>query len=266
MPWWSVRGKEKPPELDLIPAQRVRSSRLSESNRRPIQQWQASDMTVPEPFSVVVLKKRIREALADSNFLNWDQFEEVAMGYGVDAQLRGEAGRGITYRMMRDDGTGRDEWLEEGSAGDRTRASRLGTEFMMEAVERSIQRNAMLRAQRYTQVPAVASQRRAEPSRVAVVLRGILDDPSDEFGASMDAPDGGGAHRGNDEGEGGLERPAITPRREADSPVSEPLDIAPDCSEVPAPNEYEHRRRQLFQRLAAKGLTDEPDSGGREFG
>ncbi|GAA1152297.1 hypothetical protein [Nesterenkonia lutea] len=227
-------------------------------------QWQASDKTVPEPFSVAVLKQRIRATLADGNFLNWDQFEEVAMGYGVDAELRGEGGRGITYRMMRDDGTGRDEWLEEGSVGDRRRASKLGTEFMMDAVERAIQQNARQRALLLNGVRQPSVPPRAAPSRVAVLLQGILDDSGDEAVASMQAP---GEQRGDGEDHGPVQLPmrvSCPDRRNSESP--EETELAPASSEAPAPTGYEQHRQQLTQRLAAKGLREELDSHGPEFG
>lgn len=114
------------------------------------QAWEAGDCTEPEPFSVAVLKHRIREALAEESFTDLEAFFDVAISHGVLADERGQGGRGITYAMMRDDGL-RSEWLEV-SPGDRRRASKLGRDFMMDAVEEAIERNKALEAVRAKQV------------------------------------------------------------------------------------------------------------------
>lgn len=114
------------------------------------QAWEAGDGTEPEPFSVAVLKHRIREALAEESFTHLEAFLDVAISHGVLADERGQGGRGITYAMMRDDGLS-GEWLEV-SPGDRRRASKLGRDFMMDAVEEAIERNKALEAVRAKQV------------------------------------------------------------------------------------------------------------------
>lgn len=108
-----------------------------------------------EPFSVAVLKDRIHEALADESFTHLDGFLDVAISHSVLAEECGQGGREITYAMMRDGGTG-GEWLEV-SPSDQRLASRLGKDFMMDAVEEAIERNLALEAGRAKQSQATAS-------------------------------------------------------------------------------------------------------------
>lgn len=113
------------------------------------QAWEAGDKSSPEPFSVAVLKQRIRAALADERSLSWDRFVETAYEYGVDVENRGDNKRGIGYVMMRQSDALDDDadYLPQAKS-DRRRASTLGRDFMMDAVEEAIQRNRELSAQR----------------------------------------------------------------------------------------------------------------------
>ncbi len=109
------------------------------------QAWEASRVpgepfAEDEPFSVAVLKSRVREALADGTFTTFDEFAEVAGQHGVQADERGQKHRGITYTMLREQEPHGDDWRDT-APGDRRRASRLGADFMMAAVEAAIARN-----------------------------------------------------------------------------------------------------------------------------
>ncbi len=121
------------------------------------QAWEAGDKSSPEPFSVAVLKQRIRAALADERSLSWDRFVETAYEYGVDVENRGDNKRGIGYVMMRQsDALDPDADYLPQAKSDRRRASTLGRDFMMDAVEAAIQRNRELSAQRQA-APAVSA-------------------------------------------------------------------------------------------------------------
>lgn len=101
--------------------------------------WEA-DKRGPEPFSVAVLKQRVRDSLADVTFTGWDAFANVALSHRVLVERRGERGRGITYTMLRDRDAAGDETLPVATS-DRRRASRLGTDFTMAAIDSAIERN-----------------------------------------------------------------------------------------------------------------------------
>ena len=131
------------------------------------QAWEAGDKSSPEPFSVAVLKQRIRAALADERSLSWDRFVETAYEYGVDVENRGDNKRGIGYVMMRQSDALDDDadYLPQAKS-DRRRASTLGRDFMMDAVEAAIQRNRELSAQRQA-APAVSAAPAIEQEAVA---------------------------------------------------------------------------------------------------
>lgn len=131
------------------------------------QAWEAGDKSSPEPFSVAVLKQRIRTVLADETFTSWQTFEELAYEHGVDVEIRGESGRGIGYVMMRQsDALDPDADYLPQAKSDRRRASTLGRDFMMDAVEAAIQRNRELSAQRQA-APVVTAAPAIEPETVA---------------------------------------------------------------------------------------------------
>lgn len=136
---------EYPQEGTTKSAEKVEKSELRGLAKH--QQWEAGDRKEPEPFSVAVLKSRIRSALADESFTTFDEFVDVADDHDVEAEQRGESGRGITYAMLRLERWEKDEYLPV-SKSDRRRASKLGRDFMMDAVEAAIQRNLALAKQR----------------------------------------------------------------------------------------------------------------------
>lgn len=122
------------------------AEKLEKSELRALakyQSWEADGRAGAEPFSVAVLKRRVRDALASESFTSWEGFEETALDLGVDVEQRGEKGRGISYAMLRDDGN--EDFLPISNA-DKRKASTLGRDYMMDAVERAIHRNLALHA------------------------------------------------------------------------------------------------------------------------
>ncbi len=144
------------------------------------QVWEAGDKSGPEPFSVAVLKQRIRTVLADETFTSWQTFEELAYEHGVDVEIRGESGRGIGYVMMRQsDALDPDADYLPQAKSDRRRASTLGRDFMMDAVEAAIQRNRELSAQR--QVASVAPAVPVPAIEQEVVAEAAVEAPVPSF-------------------------------------------------------------------------------------
>ena len=144
------------------------------------QLWEAGDKSGPEPFSVAVLKQRIRTVLADETFTSWQTFEELAYEHGVDVEIRGESGRGIGYVMMRQsDALDPDADYLPQAKSDRRRASTLGRDFMMDAVEAAIQRNRELSAQR--QVASVAPAVPVPAIEQEVVAEAAVEAPVPSF-------------------------------------------------------------------------------------
>lgn len=136
------------------------AEKLEKSELRALakyQSWEADGRPGAEPFSVAVLKRRIRDALASESFTSWEGFEETALDLGVDVEQRGEKGRGISYAMLRDDGS--EDFLTI-SNSDKRKASTLGRDYMMDAVERAIQRNLALHAK---PVPVVKTKATTAP-------------------------------------------------------------------------------------------------------
>lgn len=136
------------------------AEKLEKSELRALakyQSWEADGRPGAEPFSVAVLKRRIRDALASETFTSWEGFEETALDLGVDVEQRGEKGRGISYAMLRDDGS--EDFLPI-SNSDKRKASTLGRDYMMDAVERAIQRNLALHAK---PVPVVKTKATTAP-------------------------------------------------------------------------------------------------------
>lgn len=113
--------------------------------------WEADGKQGKEPFSIAILKQRIREALAEESFTSFEEFADVADEHDVDVEQRGEGGRGISYGMVSQSENEVDQHL----SGTR-RASKLGRDFQMDAVEEAIERNKTLQAQQQTQ-PAVSA-------------------------------------------------------------------------------------------------------------
>lgn len=159
------------------------------------QAWEAS--RVPgepfeedEPFSVAVLKSRVREALADGSFTTFDEFAEVAGQHGVQADERGQKHRGITYTMLREKEPHGDDWRDT-APGDRRRASRLGADFMTAAVEAAIARNleAQKQAQATTALPAPAPSPSVPTKGEKPTGKAVREDPA----TSATAPGNGTA-------------------------------------------------------------------------
>lgn len=115
--------------------------------------WEADGQgTEVEPFSVAVLKQRLKAALADTSYTDLDGFREVCLANGLDVEQRGAKGRGLVYEMRRRDVDG--EYIEA-SNSDRRRAGTLGRFAMMDAVEQAMERNVELaREQQQTAKPA----------------------------------------------------------------------------------------------------------------
>lgn len=143
--------------------------------------WEAGDKSEPEPFSVAVLKQRIRAALADERSLSWDRFVETAYEYGVDVENRGDNKRGISYVMMRQsDALDPDADYLPQAKSDRRRASTLGRDFMMDAVEAAIQRNRELSAQRQA-APVVTAPKPVAAIEQEVVAEAAVAAPVPSF-------------------------------------------------------------------------------------
>ena len=126
-----------------------------------------------EPFSAIVLQDRIDAALADESFTDFAGFVDVCKQHSVDAQQRGEKGRGISYRMIRVDQDGK---RIRGSNGDIRRASKLGSDFMMDAVEAAIQRNIALQKVAPVVAPAVVPS--VTPSSAAATAPAQKTEPT----------------------------------------------------------------------------------------
>lgn len=94
----------------------------------------------PEPFSVAVLKQRVKSAMRDARSIDFDSFVEVAREHRVDVELR-PGTRGLAYVMLDEAG----EPVAEGTRA-RRRASTLGSDFMLDAVEAHCAENDALEA------------------------------------------------------------------------------------------------------------------------
>ncbi len=158
------------------------------------QAWEASRVpgeafAEDEPFSVAVLKSRVREALADGTFTTFDEFAEVAGQHGVQADERGQKHRGITYTMLREKEPHGDDWRDT-APGDRRRASRLGADFMMAAVEAAIARNleAQKQAQATLPAPAPAPSPNVPNKGEKPTDKAVREDPATSATAAVTPP------------------------------------------------------------------------------
>lgn len=111
--------------------------------------WDAGGRQGKEPFSVAVMRQQIEDALQETNFTTFEEFTDTARAYDLDVQRRGEGGRGISYGLHTLDEHGEPQLL----SNSKRRASKLGTNYMMEAVERAAQRNQTMQTQTQTQQP-----------------------------------------------------------------------------------------------------------------
>lgn len=158
------------------------------------QAWEASRVpgeafAEDEPFSVAVLKSRVREALDDGTFTTFDEFAEVAGQLGVQADERGQKHRGITYTMLREKEPLGDDWRDT-APGDRRRASRLGADFMMAAVEAAIARNleAQKQARATLPAPAPAPSPNVPTKGEKPVDKAVREDPVTPAAAAVTPP------------------------------------------------------------------------------
>ncbi len=144
-------------DLEQVNTLKKRGSIPEKSEERALKKyntWEKNPVG-DEPFSVAILKDRIRLALQDDSFVSLKDYFRVLERYGVNGRQRGEGGRGITYRMLRIDAAGNPI---VGSRGDIRRASKLGADFMMQSVDDAIERNRLLQQQKAQMVaPTVAS-------------------------------------------------------------------------------------------------------------
>lgn len=153
------------------------------------QQWDADGRGGAEPFSVAIMKQRIRELLADERFQDFDSFAEVAKEYSLDVVQRGEKGRGISYQLWTLDEDGN----KTTSPAQRRRASRLGADFSMNAVEAAIQRNVQLQSQQQTAVQAQPAQSAQKASTTSwkddlrAKLKSSMEEASDYLAAGREA-------------------------------------------------------------------------------
>lgn len=159
--------------------------------------WEANGREGDEPFSVGVLKHRIRETLAEESFTDLESFSEAARENGVDVQQRG---KGITYAMLRH--SGEDEEWRPIASSDVRRSSKLGRDFEKAAIEQAAERNRGLEQHSRLDVrlldgieESLADKRSIDVDSYESVLkenRIAFDHASDDWAyASMDEP---GAH------------------------------------------------------------------------
>lgn len=108
--------------------------------RREESEVQGIAFSEPEPFSVAVLKQRVKQAMRDPRSTGFDAFVEVAKEHRVDVELR-PGTRGLAYVMLDEAG----EPVAEGTRA-RRRASTLGSGFMLDTVEAQCAENDALEA------------------------------------------------------------------------------------------------------------------------
>ena len=102
------------------------------------EQWLANGKQGSEPFSVAVIKSRIREAQQDPRSVSFEAYAEVLAKRGVRVERRGEKNAGLTYEMVLSDGKGA---TLDPQPAHRRRASKLGRDFMLGAVKQACERN-----------------------------------------------------------------------------------------------------------------------------
>lgn len=102
------------------------------------EQWLANGKQGSEPFSVAVMKSRIREAQLDPRSVSFEAYAEVLAKRGVRVERRGQDHPGLTYEMVLSDGKG---GTVDPQPAHRRRASKLGRDFMLATVEQALERN-----------------------------------------------------------------------------------------------------------------------------
>lgn len=134
--------------------------------------WEADGQgTEVEPFSVAVLKQRLKAALADTSYTDLDGFREVCLANGLDVEQRGAKGRGLVYEMRRRDVDG--EYIEA-SSSDRRRASTLGRFAMLDEVEKAMERNVELAREQQQQTAKPA--RSMTMAEMIAAMADVYDD------------------------------------------------------------------------------------------
>lgn len=132
-----------------------------------IEAWEAAqaagDTTKKKPVKPdeLTLKTLIRQALEDERVDGFDKFAEVCRELGADAQQRGGKGRGITYALLDDNG--------EPVKKTARRATSLGLDFTMDAVDAAAERNRaaqLAKAQEKATAPARPAPATVRPVRV----------------------------------------------------------------------------------------------------
>lgn len=177
-------------------AEKVEKSELRAAARHA--EWQADPTSSAEPFSVAVLKQRVRDSMGSADVVDWGTFVARCAANGVEVRRStARDGRGISYRMLRQDGTDRGGYIP-GSPGDVRRAAKLGAEFMMDAVEEALQRNIQAHqnqpqatAVQPTNAPTPTVPDRSEKTTPSASAAGLVgtDDLSEESASSAAAPD-----------------------------------------------------------------------------
>lgn len=144
------------------------------------EQWVAGGEQGPEPFSVAVMKDRIREAMADPRSTSFDAYAEVLRERGVVVDVRGEQDRGLTYSAVLH---GADGEPTEPTRASRRRASKLGRRYMRPAVDEVIERHAEQARQ-----AAVQPASRPTFDDLAAVASGTVHDRAAALASSMTLP------------------------------------------------------------------------------
>lgn len=123
-------------ELQSTAAERREPS--EERARLRHEQWGANGRQGPEPFSVAVMKQRVREGMSDPRSVSFETYAEVLAERGVRVERRGEKGDGLTYEMVLSDGQG---GTVDPQPAHRRRASKLGRNYMLAGTEEALERN-----------------------------------------------------------------------------------------------------------------------------
>ena len=129
-------GYDQQNELQSTAAERREPS--EERARLRHEQWVANGRQGPEPFSVAVMKQRVREGMSDPRSVSFETYAEVLAERGVRVERRGEKGDGLTYEMVLSDGQG---GTVDPQPAHRRRASKLGRDFMLAGTEEALERN-----------------------------------------------------------------------------------------------------------------------------
>lgn len=129
-------GYDQQNELQSTAAERREPS--EERARLRHEQWVANGRQGPEPFSVAVMKQRVREGMSDPRSVSFETYAEVLAERGVRVERRGEKGDGLTYEMVLSDGQG---GTVDPQPAHRRRASKLGRNYMLAGTEEALERN-----------------------------------------------------------------------------------------------------------------------------